>query len=157
MKPEAEIRSEDNRNPYKIGRRKIARSGFVGCGLIYLLMALIGGPFWITGFGFSPSVLAGLIAFGLAIFWLGGLCGYLILKKNRHAISTSILFTVLIVWISVLAGGLTAFFQSDRQFWSADWLASYTLMPIAAFSIWGGIPMIVLAIWAGVSIRNEAV
>ena len=140
----------------KIGYKQAFKAITVGLVIAYIIMASMAGPFWLFQFDYAPTILfAGIVLYFVGYF-LGGLTGIWIIQKDRPAILFGILGGFLIVWSATFFGSLIGFVKEGlpNQSPISEPFHDYIYKPIALVTMFGFIPIILVGIWFGFSIKR---
>lgn len=140
----------------RIGYRQAFKAVTIGLAIAYLIMALMAGPIWLFQFDYAPTVIfaAGLTYIAGYIF--GSLTGKWIIIRKLPSIPLGIVGGFLIVWTSTFGGSLIGFFNEGLPNKSSitESFHDYIYQPLALVTIFGFIPIVLVGIWFGLSIRR---
>ena len=141
----------------KIGYIQAFKAITVGLVIAYIIMALMAGPLWLFQFDYAPTVIFAAIIIYIAGYFLGGQTGIWILKQNKPAILFGILGGFLIVSTATFIGSLIGFFKEGLPNHSeiSEPIHDYIYKPLAMVTIFGFIPIILVGIWFGLSIKKK--
>ncbi len=141
----------------KIGYGQAFKAITIGLIIAYIIMALMAGPFWLFQFDYAPTILFGALVIYIAGYFFGGLTGIWISKQSKLAIPLGIVAGFLIVWTGTFFGSLIGFMKEGlpNQSDISESLHDYIYKPIALVTIYGFLPIIVVGIWFGLSIKKK--
>jgi hypothetical protein len=141
----------------KIGYTQAFKAITVGLVIAYVIMALMAGPFWLFQFDYAPTILFAAIMIYIAGYFFGGLTGILISKRSQLAILFGIVGGFLIVWTATFFGSLIGFINEGLPNKSeiSEPIHDYIYKPIALVTIFGLLPIILVGIWFGLSIKKK--
>ncbi|KAA9035818.1 hypothetical protein FW778_19875 [Ginsengibacter hankyongi] len=141
----------------KIGYRQAFKAITVGLVIAYIIMALMAGPFWLFQVDFAPTILFAAIIIYIAGYFFGGLTSIWISKQSRLAILFGIIGGFLIVWTATFFGSLIGFMKEGLPNNSeiSEPIHDYIYKPLGLVTIFGMLPIIIVGIWFGLSIRKK--
>lgn len=141
----------------KIGYTQAFKAITVGLIIAYVIMALMAGPFWLFQFDYALTILFATIIIYIAGYFFGGLTGIWISKRSRLAILFGICGGFLIVWIATFFGSLIGFMNEGLASKSeiSEPVRDYIYKPMALVTIFGFLPIILVGIWFGLSIKKK--
>lgn len=129
----------------------------VGLVIAYVIMAAMAGPFWLFEFEYAPTIFIAAIIIYIAGYFFGGLTGVWISKRNHLAVLFGIIGGFLIVWTATFFGSLVGFFKeglADRTPISEP-VHDYIYKPMLMVTIFGLLPIILVGIWFGLSVKKK--
>lgn len=134
-----------------IGRIQTLKGGLIGCTIAYLLFSLFAGPGWILEVGgdFRLGLLVGIASLLGWIYIIGGEIGYQIIIRGRTS-ALGIVAAFIITWLTVAVTGFVVGFDEPFRFKDYVWAL------IVTFTVWGGIPMLLLGILVGYLIKSRS-
>lgn len=140
----------------KIGYIQAFKAITVGLVIAYIIMALMAGPLWLFQFDYAPTILFAAIMIYISGYFFGGLTGIWILKQKRPAILFGIIGGFLIVWTSTFIGSLIGFINEGlpNQSEISEPVHDYIYKPIVLVTMFGFLPIILVGIWFGLSIKK---
>ena len=142
----------------KIGYRQAFKAITIGLAVAYLIMALMAGPFWLFKFDYTPTLIfSAVVLYGIG-YVIGGLAGKCIIIRKYPSILVGLISGFLILWSATLIGSLVGFFKEGLPNSStiSDTFEDYIFKPIVLVSFWGFIPIIIIGLWYGWSIRQRS-
>jgi glucan phosphoethanolaminetransferase (alkaline phosphatase superfamily) len=141
----------------KIGYRQAFKAVTVGLVIAYVIMALMAGPFWLFQFDYAPTILFAAFMIYVAGYFFGGLTGIWISKQSRLSILFGIIGGFLIVWTATFFGSLIGFMKEGlpNQSEISEPIQDYIYKPMALVTIFGFLPIILVGIWFGLSIKKK--
>lgn len=141
----------------KIGYRQAFKAITVGLVIAYIIMALMAGPFWLFQFDYAPTILFAAIIIYIAGYFFGRLTSIWISKQRRLAILFGIIGGFLIVWTATFFGSLVGFMNEGLPNNSeiSEPIHDYIYKPLALVTIFGLLPIIIVGIWFGLSIKKK--
>lgn len=141
----------------KIGYKQAFKAVTFGLCIAYIIMALMGGPFWLFQFDYAPTILFAVVVIYVVSYFIGGLTGVWILQRNRPAILIGILSGFLIVWAATFMGSLIGFVTQGLANNStiSEAVYDYIYKPIGLVTIFGFLPIILVGIWFGLTIKKN--
>jgi hypothetical protein len=141
----------------KIGYKQAFKAIRVGLVIAYVIMALLAGPFWLFQFDYAPTILFAAIMIYVARYFFGGLTGIWISKQSRLAILFGVMGGFLIVWTATFFGSLIGFVNEGLSNKSeiSEPIHDYIYKPMALVTIFGLLPIIIVGIWFGLSIKRK--
>lgn len=141
----------------RIGYHQAFKAITIGLVIAYFIMALLAGPLWIFEFTYAPTILFAVAMIYLTGYVLGGMAGRVIIKKKWPAILVGIISGFLMVWIATFLGSMIGFINEGlKNESSADAFHDYIIKPVGLVTFFGGVPIIVVGIWFGLSIKSKA-
>ena len=143
----------------KIGYTQAFKAITLGIALAYVIMALMAGPLWLFQFDYAPTILFAATMIYIVGYFFGGLTGVWILKHNRSAILFGIIGGFLIVWTATFIGSLIGFMNEGlpNQSEISEPIYDYIYKPMALVTMFGFLPIILVGIWFGLSIKKKGV
>ena len=141
----------------KIGYTQAFKAITVGLLIAYSIMATMAGPLWLFQFHYAPTVIFSAIVTYLAGYFFGGLTGIWILKHKRSAIFTGIIGGFLIMWTGTFIGSLVGLVNEGlpNQNEISEPFYDYIYKPIGLVTMFGFLPIILVGIWFGLSIKKH--
>lgn len=142
----------------KIGYKQMLKAITAGLMVAYLIMALLGSPFWIFEFSYTPTLLfASGILYGAGYF-LGAYAGQLILINRYPSALVGLIAGLLSIWVATFFGSLIGFFNEGLPNKSpiSEPVYDYIFKPLAMVTFWGSIPILVIGILYGISVEHNA-
>jgi hypothetical protein len=141
----------------KIGYRQAFKAVTVGLVIAYVIMALMAGPLWLFQFDYAPTILFAAFMIYVAGYFFGGLTGIWISKQSRLSILFGIIGGFLIVWTATFFGSLVGFMKEGlpNQSEISEPIHDYIYKPMALVTIFGFLPIILVGIWFGLSIKKK--
>ena len=141
----------------KIGYRQAFKAITVGLVIAYVIMALMAGPFWLFQFDYAPTILFAAVMIYIAGYFVGGLTSIWISKQSRLAILFGIIGGFLIVWTGTFFGSLVGFMKEGLPNNSeiSEPIHDYIYKPLGLVTIFGLLPIIIVGIWFGLSIKKK--
>ena len=141
----------------KIGYTQAFKAITVGLVIAYVIMALMAGPFWLFQFDYAPTILFAAIIIYIAGYFFGGRTGIWISKRSHLAILFGIVGGFLIVWTATFFGSLIGFMKEGlpNQSEISEPVHDYIYKPLALVTIFGFLPIILVGIWFGLSIKKK--
>lgn len=120
-------------------------------------MAVMAGPLWIFQVNFFPAILLALVMTYIAGYYFGGLAAVWIVSLKRPSILIGIICSFFIVGSATFMGSLVGFLKA---YWNngteiSATIHDYIYRPIGLVLILGFLPIIVLGIWLGISIKKS--
>ena len=144
-------------NAKSIGYKQAFKAITIGLAIAYFIMALLAGPAWLFQFDYAPAIIFSAIATYVAGYFFGGLTGIWIIKMKLPAIPLGILSGFLIVWSATFVGSLIGFFNEGFQNQNSisESFRDYIFKPIALVTIYGFVPIVLVGLWYGFSIKKH--
>ena len=147
----------DSKRAKRIGYIQAFKAITIGLVIAYTIMAFLAGPLWLFQFDYMPTILFAVAMIYVAGYLFGSLIGNWIIIKKRPAVLTGIAGGFLMVWSATFAGSLVGFFNEglgelhplDNPFYD------YIYKPLALVTIFGCIPILLVGIWFGISIKRK--
>lgn len=141
----------------KIGYRQAFKAVTVGLVIAYVIMALMAGPFWLFQFDYAPTILFAAFMIYVAGYFFGGLTGIWISKRSRLSILFGIIGGFLIVWTATFFGSLVGFMKKGlpNQSEISEPIHDSIYKPMALVTIFGFLPIILVGIRFGLSIKKK--
>jgi hypothetical protein len=142
----------------RIGYRQAFKAITIGLAVAYFIMALIGGPFWLFGFDYAPTLIFAAIVLYITGYLFGGIAGKLIILRKYSPVLVGLISGFLIIWSGTFVGSLVGFFNEGLPNKSSisDPFEDYILTPIVTVSVFGFVPTVIIGIWYGWSIKRRA-
>lgn len=149
----------DARTIKKIGYSQAFKAITIGLVIAYIIFGLMAEPFWLFQFDYAPTILFGAIMIYIAGYFLGGLTGICISKHSRLAILFGIIGGLFIVWTGTFFGSLIGFVKEGLANNSviSESIRDYIYKPMALVTIFGMLPIIIVGIWFGLSIKKRLI
>jgi len=143
-------------NAIKVGYKQAFKAITFGLVIAYFIMSLLAGPFWLFRRDYMPTILFAVAMLYLSGFYLGGLMGKWIINKRRSPIFLGIIAGFMIVWIATFLGSLIGFFNEGLRYSNSlrDSFYNYIYKPLALVTVFGFIPIILVGIWFGLSVKS---
>jgi len=141
----------------KIGYIQAFKAITLGLLIAYSITSLFGGGlFWLFEFAYSPTILFAALMTYVAGYFFGGLTGIWILRDNRSPILFGIIGGFLIVWTATFMGSLIGFVKEGlpNQSKISDSIHDYLYKPMALVTMFGFLPIILVGMWFGLSIKK---
>jgi hypothetical protein len=140
----------------KIGYKQAFKAITVGLIMAYVIMAFMGGPAWLFQFDYAPAILFAVLMIYVSGYFFGGLTGDWIINKKRPAILVGIFSGFIIVWSATFLGSLIGFFKEGLGDPSplGNPVYDYICQPMVLVTIFGFIPIVLMGIWFGTSIKR---
>jgi hypothetical protein len=142
----------------RIGYKRAFKAITLGLGVAYLIIAVIGSPFWLFEFSYADILIVATAMLYVAGYFIGGTAGRFILIKKKPAEIVGIVSGYFIVWVGTFAGSLIGFFTEGVVNASASGaLEDYLIKPMLLVSFWGFIPIVIVGVWYGISVKKSGV
>jgi len=140
----------------KIGYTQAFKAITVGLAIAYLIMSLMAGPFWLFQVDYSPTIIFAAITTYFVGYYFGGLTAIWIFKKKRLAILFGIIGGFLIVWCATFIGSLVELIKEGLPNKSeiSEPFHDYVYKPMALVTMFGFLPIVLVGIWFGLSIKK---
>lgn len=148
----------------KIGRRQGLISVGLGLLVAQLIMTRISsqegilkGFFWFTDFNYLPNILVGVLSIILSGLYFGQLAGILILLRKWNHMLTGFVTGLVVIVSATFVASWIGFFQEGIKYigMNHDPFSDYIITPIVTVTIFGLIPVLIIGIWFGISIKNK--
>jgi len=140
----------------KIGYMQAFKAITIGLAIAYFIMASMAGPFWLFQIYNAPTIIFAAIFTYLAGYYFGGLTGIWILRDKRPAILFGIIGGFLIVWCATFIGSLVGLIKEGLP--NRDEISEpfhdYVYKPLALVTFFGFLPIVIVGIWFGLSIKK---
>jgi hypothetical protein len=141
----------------KIGYVQAFKAITVGLVIAYVIMALMAGPLWLFQFDYVPTILFASFIIYVAGYFFGGLTGIWVSKRSQLAVLFGIVGGFLIVWTATFCGSLIGFMNEGLSNKSeiSEPVNDYIYKPMALVTFFGFLPIILVGIWFGLSIKKK--
>lgn len=141
----------------KIGYLQAFKAITVGLVIAYVIMALMAGPLWLFHFDYAPTILFAIFTIYVAGYFFGGLTGIWISKRSQLTVLFGIVGGFLIVWTATFCGSLIGFMNEclPNKSEISEPAYDYIFKPMALVTIFGFLPIILVGIWFGLSIKKK--
>ena len=148
----------DTRSARRIGRRQTVIAVIIALAVAYIIMVIItGDQLWLfSDKSVLPNILAGAFFVILSAIFIGGFTGLSILVRNKNCYWISIRNSFFILWLGTFLAALIGFFQEGIHdpFGLLSGVDNYIVKPLAMVTIFGAIPVIIIAIILGWSLKK---
>lgn len=140
----------------RIGRKQVFKAATVGLAVAYLIMALLAGPLWLFEFNYTPTLIFASLVLYIVGYFFGGLAGDFIINKRYPSALVGPISGFLIIWSATFAGSLIGLFNEGlhNNYPYSEPFKDYLLKPILVVSFWGFIPIVIIGIWYGWSVKR---